>query len=328
VVEFAQCCEKRELKWTNSKVADRWADLYICSSCGHVHKMESWLIPLDWPGDDRCVNCGGNYKEPKKTKKGEVPELRCEHCGLTPDKDLELHRTLGALHPEGDWLQGSLLAIDLGRHVLGLKLASAAARWGDEDNTLARTVRLQALVSINQIDRALDEAYGWARKGAPPVLWPMIAELEGEVGNVEGAAKALRYGVEVDPTNIGLWADYAELAAASDDRPHALQAAQRLLSHAEHRHRGLAVISDIAEKFYDESALYNAIETMALAGDHQERNVAMAWLQAQIAGRQGDEEGALKWLETVLSLDPEHAGAKAAMQKIRPAKKKGWLPWR
>lgn len=322
------CCPTRTLQWTHSKVGDRFADIWVCTSCNHIHKMESWLAPIRFPGFDGCVNCGGRMiaaagKPSASGKKSPASAMHCDHCGLSPEKSRDLHDQLAALHPEKSFLQGALAAVEHGRHVLGLKLATAAFRWSDEDPVLSRTIRLQCLEAIGQLDAALDEAYEWS-KDAPPVVWGVIADLEGAAGSVEGALKALAYGLKVDGSNVGMWMDYAELLAHADERGLALQAATHGLIASEFRHRALQVIADVGERYYQEGNYFDAVEAVQHAAEHQERNVSLAWLQARVAAQQQDSDASLRWLETVLALDASHAEARAALEKVKP-KKKGWF---
>lgn len=331
-MEFEPCCANQQLAWTQSRVGERWADIYACTSCQHIHKMESWLVPLEWPGAERCVNCGGGYVMSARSKKSKAGDdaPRCEHCGLTAQKDMELHDGLAALHPYRSYVLGAEVAADLGRHILALKLATAATRWGaGDDGVVGRVIRIQALESIGKIDRALDEAYDWAHKGAPPVVWGLIATLEGTSGNLEGSMKALKYGIQVDPDNTSIWADYAELLVHFGETDRALDAATHVLGDVELRDRGLNVIADVAKARYAEGHPHEAKAATAVAGDLVDKNVEIAWLLARIAAQESDEPVALAWLEKVLALDPAHAEAKAAFDQLKPQvnRKRGWKFW-
>jgi hypothetical protein len=120
-MELTQCCAARELRWRQSRVGERLADLYVCSACGHIHTMESWLVSLVYPQPGRCVNCGtaGTPKRPSGNAQGSH-HARCGGCGLTEDEVRALHDGLAALHPDGDFLQGALVAGELGRNVLAM----------------------------------------------------------------------------------------------------------------------------------------------------------------------------------------------------------------
>lgn len=331
-MEFEPCCANQQLAWTQSRVGERWADIYVCTSCQHIHKMESWLVPIEWPGAERCVNCSGGYVMVARSKKSKAGDdaPRCERCGLTAQKDMELHDGLAALHPYRSYVLGAEVAANLGRHVLALKLATAATRWGaGDDGVVGRILRIQALEAIGQIDRALDESYDWAHVGAPPAIWSLIASLEGTSGNLEGSMKALKYAVQVDPENAATWADYAELLVHFGEMDRALDAATYTLSDPEVCDRGVAVIAEVAKARYAENHPHEAKAAADVAGPHADKNVELAWLFARIAAEDGDEPGALVWLQKVLAIDPAHAEAKAAFEQLKPQpnRKRGWKFW-
>lgn len=306
------CCNEPDLRWRQLAVADRWSDVYACASCAHVHNMESWHAALSFPGDHGCVNCGGA-----------LIDARCiGRCGLDVGRARSLHQDLARLHPTGDFLEAASSALEAGRQVLALKLATAATQWGSADPVLARTIRLQALEGIGQRDRALDEAYSWARSGAPAVIWALIAELEGATGNVNGAIEALRQAVEREPTNLPMWAELAELLAHTDARGPALQAARRALSDSACQTTCLNVIAAVAGRYYEETLLPDASAAMQHARLLDRDHVGLAWLRARILEGEGRDDEATAWAERVLELKPDHPEARAMVKRLRPRR---WL---
>jgi tetratricopeptide (TPR) repeat protein len=331
------CCENPSLAWQASRVGEQWADVYTCASCGTIHKTEKWYVPMYLPQGSRgCVNCGGTFSEPPKKPKGMSlsakrpgepdDQPRCDTCGLT---DVEVERTLeglAALHPQRDYVAGAAVAAEFGRHVLALKLSSAALCWEKGDPDEARQLRLQALISLGLLDNALDEAYEWSRQGAPTTIWSTIAELEVTAGNFESAVKALRWGMEVNPTNHDMRADSAELYALMDDYGHAIRVAKDGVKIPEIRDRCIGVLSEVGDKLYDEGKYYDAIGAVQEAGEFQKDNAAICWLHARVSAQEQDLERAIEWLEATLKLQPNHAEARAALEKLRPGgKKRGWL---
>jgi tetratricopeptide (TPR) repeat protein len=251
--------------------------------------------------------------------------MACEFCGLSPQQDYELHRELAALHPDRDWLQGAVVATEIGRHVLALKLATAAARWGDPSDPTPRAARLQSLDAMGQHERALDEAHDWARGGAPAVVWSIIATLELAANNPEEAARALWQGIERSPDDLSLFAEYAEVCAHGDQRARALSAARRVLPDPELRERGLAVIADVGERYFHEGRSADLLEALRSAGEHDVQHAGIAWLHARVALELKRSEDALRWLEIAVRLNPANAEAKEAFDGMKP--KKGWFPW-
>ncbi len=314
-----RCCDQPSMKWRQTRVGDRRSDIYVCSRCQHIDAMESWLVPLSPPDRGRCANCSGHLQ----LKEG---NYRCDYCGLTSGKTRELHDNLSALHPSRNYLQAALAAAEMNRFVIALKLSTAAILWNEneEEQVLARAVRLQSLEGLGELDRALDEAYEWSTNGAPPLVWGVIADLEAAAGNMDGALAALKNGIAAEPENLDMWLDLAELFAELDDRGKALSAASHGLNSPESRPRALAVIADIAERYYADSMWFNAEESLKVAGDLQDKNVNLAWLRARLAASAENVGEAVQWLDCVLQLEPSHTEAQEALQKLRP-KKKGWL---
>lgn len=316
-MELEACCSTPALAWAQSRVGERFSDILVCKSCQHIHKMESWLVPVDWPGVDGCVNCGGDLSLGPDTPK-------CRRCGLTPTKDRELHDGLAALHPERDYLSAALVAADLGRQVLALKLSSAAIRWSDDDPTVAHTVRLQALEGIGQLDRALDEAYAWGQSGGSSLVWAIIADLERTANNPRAALEALRYGTTIDPSDMAMWLDYSETALGLDDRTQASRAAAEALRGEETRQGALAVLTALVEREAHDGNGVGARATAEIAGEWVEGQPALMYQLARVAAAESQSDEAVGWLEKTLKLQPDHAEAQAAMLALKP-KKRGWF---
>lgn len=315
----ASCCANPDLAWRQSRAAKGWADVFACRNCNHIHALETYAVPLRWPGYEHCVNCGGDFT-------GGADSLVCTTCGHSPEKDQAYHESLAAAHPERDFIAAALTASEAGRHVLALKLATGGARWGDQ-HTLARTLRLQAMVNLGLVDRALDEAWDWAKLGAPAAVYGVIAEMEITAENVPGAEKALRIGLDKDPTISTMWADLSELLHLQNEEGPALEASKGTLDDGETRDRGLAVIYEIAERLRTEGRQQDAMDALSYAGDYEAASLPHAWLHAVCAAEVDDKRRAVEWCEAVLKLDPAHAEAKSLLEKMQPQQKKGWFPW-
>lgn len=315
------CCPVMDLQWTQRIVDRQYADIYFCASCGHVHRTEKYAIPLRFPYQGRCINCGGDQRE-------SAQGLTCTLCQKTTAEDKELHDRLARLHPSGDYLAASQALAQHGRHVLALKLATAEIQWGRQP-VQGMFQRINTLESLNEYDRALDEAYEWAeQEGAPIEVWSTIAALEASVGNIKGAITALERGLHKSPEHFSMWADYAELMVHIDERPGALRAASHVLRDPkrEHEVRGVAVLTEIGERYYAAGQFAEALGACSLARDLQEQYEELAWLRARIAATNQDLDYLVKWLEVTVTLNPEHSEAKAMLDPYK-REKKGWFGW-
>lgn len=325
-MDLEKCCDAPVLQWKQTRVSDRFTDMYLCLTCGHIHRMESWLAPIDFPTEERCVNCAGRMVSTGVAKGGLVQNAHCDKCGLSPEKSQELHESLRALHPDNQYLPGALLAAEMNRHVLALKLSSAAVRWGPSgERALARTLRLESLQALGLLDRALDEAYEWVKKDNRAEIWRVLGDLEADAGNLPASATALKHVCELDATPES-FVDLAELLLEMKDARGAVHWAGKAIRVEELQKRVLFVLGEAAEEHYEAGELVEALAAMAPGQAFKLTHLPFAWLHARIAARQIDEPEAVRWLEICLSLDPEHAGAREALDRLRPPpKKRGWL---
>lgn len=316
------CCPVMDLQWTQRIVDEHYADLYFCASCGHVHRTEKYAIPLRFPYQGRCVNCGGDQRE-------SAQGLACVQCGKTTHDDKDAHDRLARLHPSGDYLAAAEALGQAGRHVLALKLATAETRWGRQP-VEGMLLRIATLEALNEYDKALDESYQWAEHGSAPLeVWGAIAALEASTGNIQGAVAALERGLAKDPANYGMWTDYAELMVHMDERPGALRAASHALkeSGTEFEPRAVAVVTEVGERYYAAGQFAEALGACSLTRELQEKYEALAWLRARIAAMNQDLDYLVKWLEVTVQLNPNHAEALAMLQPYQKTSR-GWFGWK
>lgn len=315
------CCPVMDPQWTQRIVDRQYADIYFCASCGHVHRTEKYAIPLRFPYQGRCINCGGDQRE-------SAEGLTCTQCRMSAMEDKELHDRLARLHPSGEYLPASQALAQHGRHVLALKLATAEIQWGP-DPIKGMVQRITTLEALNEYDKALDEAYEWAeQESAPDDVWSLIASLEASVGNLKGAITALEKGLNKNAENYGMWTDYAEIMVHMDERPGALRASSHGLKDPkqEHAARCVAVITEVGERYYAGGQYAEALGACSLARDLQENHEELAWLRARIAATNQDLDYLVKWLEVTVRLNPEHEEAKSMLEPYK-RDKRGWFGW-
>lgn len=327
------CCDHPVLQWESRQIVDRFADVLACASCRRTHKVEDWAISILFPAGNSCVNCGGELaSEPISAAletPGRLPDPtpRCSLCSLSPAESRQLHDKLARLHPSGlyvDAAEGALLG---GRVILAFKLATAQLAYGRDDRQ-AREIRLQGLESLGLIDEALAEAWTWFDRGGPVDVLRLVAGLEAAKGNLESTIEALERGLRIDPQNLGMWTDYAELQSHLDDREGALGSAGYGLGDPDLTGRCLEVIANIAESYYSEDHIQQALDAVNRAGSLKQESVKIAWLTARIAAQYKQWEESQAWLEVTLRLDPEHQLAREALARIKPRdRKKGWFGW-
>jgi tetratricopeptide (TPR) repeat protein len=319
------CCPVMDLQWTQRVIDNQWADVYFCASCGHVHRAEKYALPMRFPLQNRCVNCSGDLRLIQPEAGPDPRNIACTTCGLTAVECHETHQRYAQLHPHGDFLAASEALSDLRRYVLALKLATAETRWGPNP-VMGEIQRLAVLDAMGQSDRALDEAYEWSdNEGTPVDVFGVIATLEAGAGNLRGAVTALERGLNQAPERHDWWCDYAEIMVHLDDRPGAVRAAAHAVKDPENESRAVQVMAEVGERFYANGQMAEALGACSLAGDRQERYVAITWLRARIAAVNQDTEYLMKWLEETLKLDPNHAEAREMLEPYK--KKTGWFRW-
>ena len=303
-MNWEKCCHQQVMIWRTRPAGKRFADQYVCANCDYVHRSEQWFAPLAWSSHQDCLNCGAPNQHAHE----------CARCHSTPAKTTALHRKLIRLHPDRDPLSGAEMAFEHGRNVLALKLATIAL-YRNPNQIKAKLIRLKVMERIGFIGPALDQAWNWVDAGAPHEVWGVIANLEAAQGNLEGALFALERGVQAAPKSKLLWIDYAELLAHKDNRPLAIRAASNAQQSPFARERALNVIGKMANRYYREGLMADAVKALHMAGADQEKNLTIAWLRAQIAEATNQPAECHRWIKVVLSLCPNHPGALALQTK-------------
>ena len=324
------CCAHPKPVWSARRSGEhQYADTLLCGGCGTIHESESFLVPVLLPGPGRCLNCGAPLEpdtlvEDDPTHSG----FRCEQCGLHDRETLQMHQELAEeIAPNAILLEAALAALDVGRQVRALKLASAALR-DNPDSAEARAVRLQTLEGLGYGESAVREAWRWAQeRDAPDVAWTITADLERTSGNIEGALRAMQRLLRRAPGDRDLWMEYAELLLEGDERATAIDAAAHGLADDEHRDAALAIIAEIAQRCVNDGQLDHTRKAFETAGDFGARHAGLVWVRAQLAAREQNLEEALRWLQRTLDLDPTYREAKEALERIKPPDKRRWRFW-
>ena len=304
VMQLELCCSTPDLVWKTRSMGKRFADQYVCTCCDTVHRTEQWFAPLAWRSRADCINCGA---------RGQAFGT-CNRCQSTLTKSLTLHHKLIRLSPDLDACKGAQIAFDAGRNLLCLKLATISL-YQNPENVHARLLRLRVMEQIGFITPALDQAWDWVDEGAPPEVWTVIANLEAAQGNVDGALFAPERGIHSAPESGPLWIEYAELLAYKDNRPLAIKAAHKVIDLVDVRERAIHVIATMADRYFSEDMVTEAIKALNLTGPKASNNVVTAWLRAQIAFNTNQMNECKKWLDVVLTLCPQHAGAESLLEQ-------------
>ncbi len=324
------CCENPKLVWSARRVAEHeYADVLLCGGCGRTHVTETYQLPVLLPTPGRCLDCGG--AQVAGSRAGEDPLDGGPHCAACNTTDAETtarHRTLASdLVAGGNWRAAAFQALDQGRQIRALKLATAAVRE-DPADAEARAIRLQILEGLGYGVSAAREALEWAQSPeSPDVAWTVTAELERANGNLEGALRAMQRLLRRTPSDHALWLEYAELLLQVDQRATALDAAAHALADEHSRAGALDVITRAAQRCVESGQLDHTRKALEIAGDWSTSVVGLLWVRAQLAAREEKVAEAVQWLERTLAVDPGHVAAKEALALIKPAAKSRWRLW-
>ena len=219
-------CRRGTLGWATGREGERPVDQLRCDRCGYVLAIEDWHVPASPMRAGRCRNCGGvRYQG------------ACLDCGLSEEEDREVHEELRSLvHPTADHLACARLAMAMGRRLIALKLATAAAHDGPQ-RSVARALRISLLRQVGEQRAALGDARQWT---------------------VES------------PSEAGAWASFAEQLIGSDRRGEAIAAFQKALELEPEAHRVRARLAQLyLELGRWGQAQTTAREVLAQKGDRE-----------------------------------------------------------
>ncbi|MBN2799362.1 MAG: hypothetical protein JXX28_09470 [Deltaproteobacteria bacterium] len=319
------CCPEMDLVWVQERDGEELADVLKCLACGQVHTKESWLAPVEYDASKSCVNCGGSRM--RGAMPG-TPGAECSHCGFTGEQDLHFHEHLKSSTPDLSFSEAAAVAFSAQRRILALKLATAAYRW-DEEPERGLSLRVRVLAELGYEDEALDEAVRWVRLESTSQSFLGLAAVQLELGATKEAVQTLRYGMHLAPEDLTLPAALAETLVVVKDFPGALEAAGLCVEQGAPKpilKRALAVIKDIASRYYGNGQFEDAAAGARYAGKYQDRIPELAWIQAQVATFVPNDAEATRWANTVLRVDPTHQGALELLARLAiQEKKRGWL---
>ena len=292
-------CRKGTLHWDTDREGPRPVDRLLCDRCGYVVAVEDWHIPATAMREGRCRNCGGIFHRDA-----------CLDCGLSSAEDREVHEELRALvHPTAHQLACARLAMAMGRRLIALKLATAAAHDGATPE-VARTLRVNLLQQIGEENAALADARQWtADHPGSASAWATFASqlvLRGRVGE---AVAAFRKALDIDPDANRVRAKLAQLYLDLERFGQAQAAARRVLSQPGDREATLAALEVMARyvelliRQEDTGAVDEVIEAL---GPRSRRHPVFLCASAWLALHKGNTSAARRELKQARKLAAEH----------------------
>ncbi len=298
-------------------------DIQICTSCGEEQSKVAYRhLPTRPLVPNRCASCGASRRENMVVAAlapGEKPDLSpiCTACGTSRRRDRLIHLALARKLGCTSLGEAAAEAAGLGRHSLALKLATAAFHY-EEDPVQARSLRLHALVAIDEGEVAELEGLNWLKvESTPAFVGSLVGDILLRRGKAEEALEAMTIGLQRDPEDRYLRVERAEVleelhcyedatreAAACMDGDDAITA------------RALELMERVADHFYALGGWEDIREIFRMAAPSSHRSAELCFLQAAAEQRRERFSEARRWLLRALQLDPEHDEAALALSEL------------
>lgn len=310
-------CRKGKLTWETRRRGDLPVDVFACDSCGYVLAEEDWQLPLLPLRPGRCRNCGGL-----------VRTNLCVACGLHVTEDVAVHEELRQLvHPTADALSAARLAVAMGRKLVALKLATAAAADGPSPAD-ARALRIRLLQEIGEEASALSDARQWtqdAPNDAP--AWASAALAFGAASRTGEAIAAYARALEIDPTDVAVRARFARLLLDVRRFGQALEQAYQVLASPGDRQATLTALEVVAE--YTETLVRHrevlaTREVLTRLGARTRNHVVFLCASAWLADQDGDAQRAASDLVAARRLQGDHPLVGELAASVRPPRRSWW----
>ena len=84
------------------------------------------------------------------------------------------------------------------------------------------------------------------------------------------------------------------------------------------------MIRAVARGYFEHGQYDDAEMAAGWGGTWQEQEPELAWIRAQVATFHAQHDESLRWAQAVLQHAPDHAEARALVDRLQP-RKKGWL---
>jgi len=285
------------LGWITGREVDRPVDQLRCDRCGYVLAIEDWHVPVSPMRQGRCRNCGGvRYQG------------YCLDCGLSEEEDLEVHEELRALvHPTADRLACARLAMAMGRKLIALKLATAAAHDGPKPD-VGRALRINLLLQIGEAPAALSDARQWTVESPEQaVAWAAFAEQLAGADRRGEAVASFQKALELDPAAHRVRARLAQIYLDLGRWGQAQSAAKKVLNQKGDREATLAALGVIAhyvELLIQRGEQRTVEELLDSMGDRAGRHPTFLCARAWLAWQNNNQSQARKELKLARKLQP------------------------
>lgn len=314
-------CGSDQLRWMTLRRSRVPVDVLQCQSCGVAVLEEDWMAPIQPLVPGRCLNCGERRDFDQ-----------CLGCGLTQHEDVQVHDELRFMvDPNASMLDAARNASRVGRRLLALKLATAAATSNDHrESEVARALRIWLLSAIGEPQGALEDAKAWVENQRDPsaMAWASYGQQLQNGAFPGGAADAYEKSLKKNPEQHAIRARRAGILLQLGRSGQASAEIIKVFS-AEGADEGsislaLQVGADLCtmyETHYRDDEIERIIE---FAADHVERSATLLAHRARVAAQQGDTSSAKRDLKKARKLDPELEIYERVERAMKPARSSWW----
>jgi hypothetical protein len=297
-------------------------DVLQCQSCNAGVIEEDWVPPLIPLIPGRCWNCGDRRDVDS-----------CSNCGLTRAEDVEVHDELRLMvgTPEGNHLDAARAASRVGRRLLALMLATAAAALNEAgQGEVARALRIWLLAAIGENQSALEDSKAWIEHSQDPsaLAWASYGQQLQNSGIPGVSADAYEKSLRKNPKQHNIRARRSQLLLELGRGGQALEEVIKVLSTEGLDDPTFAIASVVAEKLCDEfESQYRDDEVARLlefADQYVDRSARLLAHRARLLGLRGDPNGAKRDLKAARRLVPELDLYARAEASIKPPRTSWW----
>jgi len=272
-------------------------------------------------GPGHCWNCGARR---------EVD--RCSNCGLTRQEDEQVHLELRAIiHPQASHLDAARQASRIGRRLLALKLATAAAATNENDQSdVARALRVWLLSAIGEPEPALEDAKSWVEGTQDPsaVAWASYGQQLHASQLLGAAVDAYDRALKKNPRQHNIRARKAQLLLELQRRGQAQDEALRVLTAESVDDQSAAIACQVAERLCDhlerEDRNPEIARLLGYTGAFLERSPGLLAHQARLRATEGDIASARRILKQARRINPELEIYERVERAMRPARNSWW----
>lgn len=295
-------------------------DVLECGACRTPLLEEDWMAPVMPYVPGRCINCGERREYDT-----------CPNCGLNRDEDAQVHDELRFMvSPDHSLFDAARIANKAGRHLMALKLATAATALDKDGNAdRAHALRIWILSAIGENQAAVEDARLWSEGSQDPPIIALISYGQQLEANAfpGAAADVYRKVLRKDPSLHQFRARRAGLLLQLSREGQAIDESCRVLENADDP-EAVEIAIQVAEALCDSfEGQYRDDEIdrmLERAGAFVEQSPKLLAHRARLSAVNGDPSGAKRDLKKARKLNAELDIYERVERAIKPARSSWW----